>query len=149
MILLNLSDNTFSIFLQFLHLPEIIKLETINPKISQKIQKQDNIFKEYIETHFPRIKKNSNIYPSWYYLCKRINQNSYYCLYCGSYMGIGPIISLLSYYEHNDKYSIPNYHIDCIKCYKKTNSSRERHKMATYNCPLTQDTVMGFERLNI
>ena len=92
MILLNLSDNTFSIFLQFLHLPEIIKLEKINPKLSQKIQNQDNIFQEYIETHFPRIVRQGNLYSSWFSLCKRINQNSYYCLYCGSYMGIGPIV---------------------------------------------------------
>tara|TARA_B100000678_G_scaffold71521_1_gene58787 strand:- start:1761 stop:2210 length:450 start_codon:yes stop_codon:yes gene_type:complete len=149
MILLNLSDNTFSIFLQFLHLPEIIKLEKINPKLSQKIQNQDNIFKEYVEIHFPRIIKNPNIYSSWFHLCKRINQNSYYCLHCGSYMGIGPIVSLLSYYNNTDKYSLPNYHIDCIKCYKKRNSNREQNRMATYDCPLTHDTVIGFERLNI
>jgi hypothetical protein len=149
MILLNLSDNILSIFLQFLHLPEILKLEKMNAKLSQRIQNQENVFKEYVEIHFPRIARNGNLYSSWFYLCKRINQNSYYCLYCGSYMGIGPIVSLLSYYDNSGKYSLPNYHIDCIKCYKKSSSNRDQRKMATYNCPLTQDTVVGFERLNI
>jgi hypothetical protein len=149
MILLNLSDNILSIFLQFLHLPEIFKLEKMNTKLSQRIQNQENVFKEYVEIHFPRIIKNPNIYTSSFHLCKRINQNSYYCLHCGSYMGIGPIVSLLSYYNNTDNYSLPNYHIDCIKCYKKRNSNREQNRMATYDCPLTHDTVIGFERLNI
>lgn len=149
MILLNLSDNILSIFLQFLHLPEIFKLEKMNIKLSQRIQNQENVFKEYVEIHFPRIIKNPNIYMSSFHLCKRINQNSYYCLHCGSYMGIGPIVSLLSYYNNTDNYSLPNYHIDCIKCYKKRNSNREQNRMAIYDCPLTHDTVIGFERLNI
>ena len=132
---------------EFLDNFEILKLEKMNTKLSQRIQNQENVFKEYVEMHFPRIVRNGDICSSWFNLCKRINQNSYYCLYCGSYMGIGPIVSLLSYYDNSGKYSIPNYHIDCIKCYKK--KERKRKKITLYNCPLTNKTVIGFERLNI
>ena len=147
MILLNLSDYTLSIFLQYLYFPEILKLEQIDKNLSERIQNQDNVFKKYIETNFPKIIKNNEIYSSWYNLSNRIHQNSYYCLYCDSYMGIGPIVSLLSYYDCSNIYSLPNYHIDCIKCYKK--KERKRKKITLYNCPLTNKTVIGFERLNI
>ena len=130
---------------------EIIHIEKYDKSIYPRFRTNDFIFKNYAKINYSRI--INNISPSWYDMCKRISKNHHKCLFCEQDMGIGPIISLISYLNNPEQICVPNFHIQCIQNYKTTSRYRyhrsERTEITTYICPLTQEPVFGFSRLNI
>jgi len=153
MILFNyINNDILACILNYLDLADIINIEKNDNSVYNRFINNDFIFKNYAKKNYSRIV--NNISPSWYDMCKKISKNTHKCLFCNKDMGIGPIISLLSYYNEPNKLCIPNFHIHCIRDYKTTPRYRYSRnsnpiEITTYVCPLTQELVFGFSRLNI
>lgn len=148
-----LNNDVFGYILSYLEIDDIVMLEKVDKRFREKIFKSDFIFKRYSKKNYPKIVDNKKIFLSWYELCKKLKKNTWHCLCCGEYMGIGPITSLLSYYKDNDTLCLPGFHINCVQLYLKNPGRRRirnrRGTLDTYTCPLTEELVVGFNRLNV
>jgi len=147
----DINNDILSCIINYLDITDIINIEKQDKSVYNRFINNDFIFKNYARKNYSRIV--NNISPSWYDMCKRISKNNYKCLFCEQDMGIGPIISLISYLNEPNTMCIPNFHISCIQNYKTSPRYRygrhERREITTYICPLTRELVFGFSRLNI
>ena len=147
----NITNDTLSCIINYLDITEIICIEKYDNSIYNRFINNDYIFKNYAKKNYSRI--INNISPSWYDMCKKLSKNQCKCLFCDKDMGIGPIISLVSYLNNSEEICVPNFDIQCIQNYKTTPRYRyyrnETTEITTYVCPLTNELVFGFTRLNI
>lgn len=146
-----INNDILSCIINYLDMTEIIYIEKYDKSIYPRFRTNDFLFKNYAKINYSRI--INNIAPSWYDMCKKLSKNNYKCLFCNEDMGIGPIISLVSYLNDPKEVCVPNFHIQCIQNYKTTPRYRyyrnETTEITTYVCPLTNELVFGFSRLNI
>ncbi len=105
----------------------------------------------YIKTHYPRINKYDSI-------LKKIYMNNTHCFLCSRELPVGKTITtLVTYFTHTPEkgeFQLYNYHPTCLEpAYiiksRKMPKANEKGHLATYTCPYTYDTVMGFNRYNI